>query len=67
MGGIRYSIVYHDNKHRIGYSPVKDQIFEYWLGSDGLIYVWCPKITDAVLAYEQDSMDKESFIEVCEL
>ena len=62
-----YSIVYHDSKHRVAYSPAKDQLFEYWLGTDNLVYVWCPTITDALLVYDQLAMDNEYFILIGEL
>jgi hypothetical protein len=67
MNETTYSIVYHDQRHRVGYSPVKDFLFEYWLGTDNLVYVWCPEITDALLVYDQSECDDQLFILVGDL
>ena len=67
MSETTYSIAWIDSKRRVGYSPEKDQLFEYWLGTDNLVYVWCPVMTDALLVYDQDAYDAEKFIPVGDL
>lgn len=48
------------SNHLVGYSVKDDKIFEYWIES-GLIFVWQPDITDALLCYDVNKVDPNLF------